>query len=185
MGGLHSGITNNTKNIVLECAYFEPIGIRMTAQRHNLISDSAHRFMRNIDYDLQHIAMLRVSDLLKEINGGQFGPIISVVNEQFLPKKTVISLNREKIKTVLGMYFSDQKIIAILHGLKMDVVKNSDIGWNVTVPSWRQDLKIPEDLIEEIARFLGYNNITQQIISLPLKIKPLAKSLNFSKELTF
>ncbi len=185
MGGLHSGITNNTKNIVLECAYFEPIGIRMTAQRHNLISDSAHRFMRNIDYDLQHIAMLRVSDLLKEINGGQFGPIISVVNEQFLPKKTVISLNREKIKTVLGMYFSDQKIIAILHGLKMDVVKNSDIGWNVTVPSWRQDLKIPEDLIEEIARFLGYNNITQQIISLPLKIKPLAKSLNFSKELTY
>jgi phenylalanyl-tRNA synthetase beta chain len=67
MGGLHSAISANTKDIILECAYFEPIGIRLTAQKHNLNSDSAHRFMRNVDFNLQHIAMLRVSDLIKEI----------------------------------------------------------------------------------------------------------------------
>jgi len=185
MGGLNSAITTGTTDIVLECAYFEPIGIRMTTRQHNLSSDSAQRFTRNIDPALQHIAMLRFTELLNEIVGGDFFPIISVVNEQFLPKTTVIVLSRTKIKTVLGTCFSDQKIISILQNLKMSLLKKLNIGWEVTIPSWRQDITIQEDLIEEIARFVGYSNITGQKLSLPLNFKFPDRALTFTNELQY
>ena len=185
MGGLSSAITVGTTDIILECAYFEPIGIRMTARQHNLSSDSAQRFTRSIDPKLQHIAILRFSELLNEIVGGDFCPIISIINEQFLPTTTVIVLSRIKIKTILGTCFSDQKIIAILQNLKMHLLKQLNIGWEVTIPSWRQDIKIQEDLIEEIARFVGYNNIISQKISLPLNCKFPDRALTFTNELQY
>ena len=185
MGGLSSAITANTRDIVLECAYFEPIGIRMTARNHNLSSDSAQRFTRNIDPKLQHIAMLRASELINEIVGGQFCPIISLAYEQFLPKTTIIVLSRIKIKTILGTCCPDQMVVPILQNLKMSLLKKLNIGWEVTVPSWRQDIKIQEDLIEEIARFIGYNNILSQKIALPLNFKFPSKALTFSNELQY
>lgn len=185
MGGIDAAISSDTQDILLECAYFEPIGIRMTSRRYNLISDSAHRFVRNVDPSLQHIAMLRVSELLKEIVGGQPYPIVSKINQQYLPKTTIILLSRIKIKMVIGSCFPDHQIISILQGLKMNFVKKADIGWEVTIPSWRQDIKIQEDLIEEIARFIGYNNIVPQKISLQLNFKYTEKQLSFTKEMQY
>lgn len=185
MGGIDAAITANTKDVLLECAYFEPIGLRMTSRRLNLISDAAHRFIRNVDPSLQHIAMLRASELLKEAVGGQMQPIVAKVQQQFLPKTTVIILSRIKIKTIVGTCFPDHQINAILQGLKMNFVKKADIGWEVTIPSWRQDIKIQEDLIEEIVRFIGYSNIVPQKVSLPLNFKIPEKPLTFSKELEY
>lgn len=185
IGGIDSAIAEHSKDIVLECAYFEPIIIRMTSRRHNLITDASHRFTRNIDPTLQHVAMLRVSELLKEIVGGEFGPVMMVVNESLLPAETVISLNRLKITEVIGNCFSDRKIISTLEKLNMQLTPRDNVGWDIKVPFWRQDLKIPEDLIEEIARFLGYNNIIKQQISLPVSFKFPETRLSFFKELQY
>lgn len=185
MGGINAAIVANTKDILLECAYFEPIGIRMTSRRLNLISDAAHRFVRNIDPSLQHIAMLRASELLKEAVGGQMQPIVTKINQRFLPNTTVITLSRIKIKTIVGSCFPDHQINTILQGLKMTFVKKADVGWEVTIPSWRQDIKIQEDLIEEIVRFIGYNNIVPQKVSLPLGFRLPEKQLTFDKELEY
>lgn len=185
MGGIDSSITTtNTKDIIIECAYFEPVGIRLTSRRHNILSDSSNRFVRNIDPNLQELAIQRCSDLLQEIVGGQFSEIITVVNQQSLPKIVTINLNKDKIKQILGVYPPEQKIIDILQGLGMTTIKNYS-GWKVTVPSWRQDINIAEDLIEEIARFIGYNNISKQPISLPLVFKANYHQLNFLKELEY
>ena len=184
MGGLDSSITADTKDIILECAYFEPIAIRMTSAKHNITSDSAQRFTRNIDPNLQDLAMLRVSNLLKEIVGGEFSAVTTIVNKQHLPILATINLNKDKIKQVLGIYPAEQKIIDILQSLGMTTVKTYS-GWKVEVPSWRQDLKIQEDLIEEIARFIGYNNVEPQFMNLPLKFKNQSNKLNFSKELQY
>ncbi len=185
MGGLDSAISNNTRNIVIECAYFEPITIRSASTRHNILSDSAQRFVRSIDPNLPDLAIWRFSNLLADIAGGQFNNIEININEKYLPMISEINLHQEQIKKVLGFYPAEQKIIDILQNLKMITLKTLS-GWKVTIPSWRQDIKIQEDLIEEIARFIGYNNIDKQIISLPLIFKmPEVKGLNFHKELQY
>lgn len=186
MGGLNSSVNSNTSDILLECAYFDPVSIRMSVRNHNLITDASQRFARGIDSNLQHIAMLRVSELLKEIVGGEFFPIVATVNKQFLPTTRSIVLNRIKIKLVLGTCFSDQTITSILTSLKMDLTKKANIGWEVIIPSWRPDLKIEEDLIEEIARFVGIHKIIPQKLSLPLNFKSqLSNNLTFSQELKY
>ena len=185
MGGLDSAISNNTRNVVIECAYFDPITIRSASTRHNILSDSAQRFVRSIDPNLPDLAIWRFSNLLADIAGGQFNNIEININEKYLPMISEINLHQEQIKKVLGFYPAEQKIIDILQNLKMITLKTLS-GWKVTIPSWRQDIKIQEDLIEEIARFIGYNNIDKQIISLPLIFKiPVVKGLNFHKELQY
>ncbi len=184
MGGLDAGITTDTNNIIIESAYFDPIKIRTTSVRHNILTDSSQRFAKVIDPNLQEMAIQRFSNLLQEIAGGDFSDIDIKVNEKYLPAIAEINLNKDKIKQVLGFYPPEQKIVNILQSLTM-VIKNTYSGWKITVPTWRQDIKIQEDLIEEIARFIGYNNIKQQKISLPLAFKKPSKKLNFTKELEY
>jgi phenylalanyl-tRNA synthetase beta chain len=184
MGGLDSAVTSDTKNIFIECAYFDPISIRMTANRHKILTDSSQRFARHIDHNLPEFAMQRISDLLQEIVAGQYTEVVTAISKSNLPTATVINLDNNRIKQVLGFCPEDKIILEIFQGLDMLVKHNTD-GWKVTIPSWRPDITIQEDLIEELARFIGYNNIAQQAIALPLKFDLPERQLNFTEELKY
>ena len=158
MGGIASSITENTRDIVLECAYFEPIGIRLTARQHKTTTDSAYRFERSIDPELQEQAMARAISLLQEIVGGQPGPVALVINKQTLPGSCQLLLRRERIKKILGICPVNSEVSEILINLGMKCSPISE-GWYVIVPTHRQDITREIDLIEEVARFIGYHAI--------------------------
>jgi len=157
-GGLHSGVSAETQDILLECAFFSPLSIKGRARSYGLSTDSSHRFERGVDSQLQQQAMDRACRLLLDICGGQAGPVIEVVSDAHLPKPELITLRREKLNRVVGIAFDDAVVTDILNRLGLQVTLTAE-GWQATSPSWRFDLAIEEDLIEEVARIYGYNNI--------------------------
>ncbi|GAB3239101.1 phenylalanine--tRNA ligase subunit beta [Pseudaeromonas pectinilytica] len=157
-GGLHSGVSAETQDILLECAFFSPLSIKGRARSYGLSTDSSHRFERGVDSQLQQQAMDRACRLLLDICGGEAGPVIEVVSDAHLPKPELITLRREKLNRVVGIAFDDAVVTDILNRLGLQVTLTAE-GWQATSPSWRFDLAIEEDLIEEVARIYGYNNI--------------------------
>ncbi len=157
-GGLHSGVSAETQDILLECAFFSPLSIKGRARSYGLSTDSSHRFERGVDSQLQQQAMDRACRLLLDICGGEAGPVIEVVSDAHLPKPELITLRREKLNRVVGIAFDDAVVSDILNRLGLQVTLTAE-GWQATSPSWRFDLAIEEDLIEEVARIYGYNNI--------------------------
>lgn len=157
-GGLHSGVSAETQDILLECAFFSPLKIKGRARSYGLSTDSSHRFERGVDSQLQQQAMDRACRLLLDICGGDAGPVIEVVSDAHLPKSERITLRRDKLTRVVGISFDDAVVTDILNRLGLQVTLTAE-GWLATSPSWRFDLAIEEDLIEEVARIYGYNNI--------------------------
>ena len=157
-GGLHSGVTGETKDIFLESAFFAPLAIAGKARQYGLHTDASHRYERGVDPQLQHTAMERATSLLLQICGGEAGPVVEAVSEQHLPKAAVISLTEAKLARILGISISKADVTAIFSRLGLVVAETGD-GWQVTVPGYRFDISIAEDLIEEVARVYGYNNI--------------------------
>lgn len=171
MGGLESSVTESTKNIFLESAYFDSVGVRRDAKAYHLSSDSAYRFERGVDFDLQSKALTRATQLLLEIVGGQPGPITFAEDKNSIPVPKTIPLRRAQIQRILGLMIEDEVVVKIFNALELECEKR-DFGWEVKVPSHRFDLEIEVDLIEELARIFGYDNIpvTQARPSLtPLK----------------
>ncbi len=157
-GGLHSGVGAQTQDILLECAFFSPLSIKGRARSYGLATDSSHRFERGVDSQLQQQAMDRASRLLLDICGGEAGPVMAVESDAHLPKSELITLRRDKLTRVVGIRFDDAVVSDILTRLGLQVTPTAD-GWQALAPSWRFDLAIEEDLIEEVARIYGYNNI--------------------------
>ncbi|GAA5188625.1 phenylalanine--tRNA ligase subunit beta [Ferrimonas gelatinilytica] len=157
-GGEHSGVTEATTDVVLECAFFNPLSIIGKARSYGLHTDSSHRFERGVDSQLQAKAMERATALLIAICGGEAGPVVEVKSDQHLPKAATITLRREKLDRLLGHHIDDATVHNILVRLGCDVTTVTD-GWQATAPSWRFDMAIEQDLIEEVARIYGYNNI--------------------------
>ena len=157
-GGLHSGVSADTQDILLECAFFNPLSIKGRARSYGLSTDSSHRFERGVDSQLQHQAMDRACRLLLDICGGEAGPVVAVESDIHLPKAELITLRREKLTRVVGISFDDAVVTEILTRLGLQVTVTAE-GWQALAPSWRFDLAIEEDLIEEVARIYGYNNI--------------------------
>lgn len=157
-GGQHSGVSDSTTNILLEAAFFSPLAIKGRARSYGLATDSSHRFERGVDPRIQRQAMERATALLLEISGGVAGPIVEVVSDEMLPVGEAISLRRDKLTRVIGIAFDDATVTEILTRLGLNAIAVAD-GWQVTAPSWRFDIAIEEDLIEEVARIYGYNNI--------------------------
>ena len=157
-GGEDSGVTESSKDIVLECAFFAPAAIRGKARVHGLHTDASHRFERGVDPQIQHKVMDRATRLILDICGGQAGDVVEAVAENNLPKEQTITLRRTKLDGRLGHYISDEDVVEILTKLGFDVEAN-DAGWSVTTRTYRFDMAIEEDLIEEVARIYGYNNI--------------------------
>ncbi|MCO7256009.1 phenylalanine--tRNA ligase subunit beta [Dickeya oryzae] len=168
-GGEHSGVNGDTQDVLLECAYFNPLSITGRARRYGLHTDASHRYERGVDPALQYQAIERATRLLLDICGGEAGPVVDVTSEKDLPARATITLRRDKLDRLIGHVISDEKVSDILNRLGCQVTKTAD-GWQAVAPSWRFDMAIEEDLVEEVARIYGYNNIPNIPTQAPLKM---------------
>ncbi|MCE9781955.1 phenylalanine--tRNA ligase subunit beta [Shewanella algae] len=157
-GGEASGVSEQTRDIMLECAFFAPLAIMGKARRLGLHTDSSHRFERGVDPELQHKAMDRATRMVLDICGGEAGPVVEAKSEAHLPKAADIKLRRSKLDKLLGHQISDADVEEILTRLGFQVEKQGS-DWQVKTATYRFDMAIEEDLIEEVARIYGYNNI--------------------------
>lgn len=157
-GGLHSGVTETTTDIFLESAFFAPLAITGRARSYGLHTDASHRYERGVDPELQRTAMERATALLLSIVGGEAGPIVEAVAEQHLPVRATVTLRKARLAKKLGVTIADEQVTDILSRLGM-VVAFDGQQWQAKAPSYRFDIAIEEDLIEEVARVFGYNNI--------------------------
>ncbi|MDC9588707.1 phenylalanine--tRNA ligase subunit beta [Xenorhabdus sp. XENO-10] len=157
-GGVHSGVNAETQHIMLESAFFAPLAITGRARRYGLHTDASHRFERGVDPQLQHKAMEYATQLLIDICGGETGELVDVTSESHLPKPATITLNRNKLDRLIGHHVADEQVTDILTRLGCQVTVQND-SWQAVAPSWRFDMQIEEDLVEEVARIYGYNNI--------------------------
>ena len=172
MGGLSSSVTDETTEIFLESAFFAPLHIAGRARRYGLHTDASQRYERGVDFELPMIAMHRASQLIQELAGGEFGPITVAEKTELLPKREAIALKQAQVDQLLGYQVESSFITDALQRLGCDVTVNADGDWTVVPPSYRYDMAIYQDLIEEIARIHGYDNIQ---ISLPVIDVQLAK----------
>ena len=157
-GGLASGVTRETKDVILEAAFFAPLAITGRARQYGLHTDSSHRFERGVDFELPRKAMEKATALLLQICGGEAGEICEAVSEQHLPKVKQVQLRRHKLDALLGHHIETEIVTDIFHRLGFPVQYADDV-WTVTSASWRFDIEIEEDLVEEVARIYGYNSI--------------------------
>ena len=161
-GGLASGVTGESKDIFLESAFFAPLAILGKARQYGLHTDASHRYERGIDPQLQRDAMERATTLLLEIVGGEAGPIVEAVSIENIPAEKTVALRRSKLDGRIGHHINDEKVSEILTRLGFAVTENGtseEKVWTVVVPAYRFDISIEVDLIEEVARIFGYNNI--------------------------
>lgn len=174
MGGKRSSVSDETVNIVLESAFFDPLAIAGRARRFGLHTDASQRFERGVDFELPKLALARATALIHEIAGGQVGQISLVEDLTCLPKRYEIVLPVRKVFEVLGVEIAVDRMVRILSQLGLVVCQTvlesganqGDQALVCVPPSWRFDLNIAEDLIEEIARIYGYNHIESQLPSL-------------------
>ncbi len=172
MGGLASSVTDDTTDIFLESAFFAPLAIAGRARRFGLHTDSSQRYERGVDFELPLIAMNRASQLIQELAGGEFGPITVAEKADLLPKREAIELKQAQVDQLLGYKVAAEFITDALTRLGCEVTVQADGEWSVVPPSHRYDMAIYQDLIEEVARINGYDNIQ---ISLPSMDVQLAK----------
>lgn len=159
MGGEHSGVTANTRDVFLESAFFDQIAVAGKARSYGLHTDASHRYERGVDWQLAREAMERATGLLLEITGGDAGPIIETVSEQHLPSVAPVTLRAERITQMLGMAMDGSEVERLLSGLGLAVTADGAGQWRVEVPSHRFDISLEVDLIEELARLYGYNRL--------------------------
>ena len=180
MGGASSGVLRNTKNIFLESAHFSAAELAGKARRAGLHTESSHRFERGVDPNLVKIAIERATQLIVDICSGSPGPV-TIELAQALPERT-ISLAGSIITPKLGVSLKREQIETILQGLGIEILDRKEdtndsssagVSWQLKIPSWRFDLAIDADLIEEIARVYGYNKIPS---TLPVASQALGKA---------
>lgn len=157
-GGLESGVTSTTRDILLESAFFAPLAILGKARQYGLHTDASHRYERGVDPQLQHQAMNRATALLLDIVGGQAGPVVEGISAEHIPTERTVSLRRKKLDSRIGIHIDTEQVTEILTRLGLTVTFTDDV-WTTIVPAYRFDIKIEEDLTEEVARVFGYNNI--------------------------
>jgi phenylalanyl-tRNA synthetase beta chain len=155
MGGFDSMITEKTKNLLIESAWFDPATVRSMAKRHGMHTDASHRFERGADWGITPVACDCVAELILETAGGElFGERIDAVARRI--EREPIALRRGEVKRILGIEISDTEIERILGKLGFGVVRTNG-EFSVTIPTWRLDVTREIDLLEELARIYGYN----------------------------
>lgn len=155
MGGEESGVTLETTDVFLESAFFAPEAIAGRARLYGFSSDASHRFERGVDYQLASLAMERATQLILDICGGRAGPVVEAVEPLSLPLRPAVRVRPERVRKVLGIALSDEQMIALLQSVQLEVHREG-AAFAVTPPSFRFDITIEEDLIEEIVRLHGY-----------------------------
>ncbi|RIV41989.1 phenylalanine--tRNA ligase subunit beta [Flagellimonas pelagia] len=157
-GGINSGVTENTSAIFLESAYFDPIAIRKTAKRHGLNTDASFRFERGIDINMTEYALKRAALLIREIAGGYISSeIVDLYPKK--PQERQVFLTFDKIFNLIGQEIPKDKIKSILSSLEIRINNVTESGLGLTIPTYRVDVTREVDVIEEILRVYGYNNI--------------------------
>lgn len=169
MGGLTSSVTDDTTDIFLESAFFAPLAIAGRARRFGLHTDSSQRYERGVDFELPLIAMNRASQLIQELAGGEFGPITVAEKTDLLPKREAIELKQAQVDQLLGYQVAGEFIADALTRLGCKVTVKAEGEWSVVPPSHRYDMAIYQDLIEEVARIDGYDNIQISLPSMDVK----------------
>lgn len=171
MGGESTSCTDATRNIFLEAAFFTQLAIAGRARSYGLHTDSSHRFERGVDWQLQRAAIDRATELLLDIVGGEAGPVTEVASDADLPVPAQVCLRHAKVNSMLAFEMPADEIVEILTRLGLSVEADGEGQWAVSVPSYRFDISIEADLIEELARVYGYNNLPVRVpnASLPFK----------------
>lgn len=162
MGGSGTAVKPETHNIFLEAAFFAPVAIAGRARAYAMHTDAGHRFERGVDFMGQSRAMERATALLLSISGGEPGPLVDTVKEDDLPVLPKVTLRAARIERVLGMAISEADVENILKRLDFEFAVDpaeSEKVWQVSSPSHRFDINIEADLIEEISRIIGYDNL--------------------------
>lgn len=159
MGGLSSSVTADTTSIFLECAFFSPLAIAGKARSYGMHTDASHRYERGVDYALQARALERATALLLEIVGGSAGPVSTATGN--LPASRQVRLTFSNVKRLLGVEIPEAECLDILSRLGFVKAASDAEGCEFMVPSFRFDVSIEADLIEEIARVFGYNKLPE------------------------
>ncbi|MEQ8406845.1 MAG: phenylalanine--tRNA ligase subunit beta [Gammaproteobacteria bacterium] len=157
MGGEATAVSDATEDVFLECAFFAPLAIAGKARSYGMHTDASHRYERGVDYELQERAMERATQLLLDIVGGSAGPVTTAIGT--LPEAGQINLKLSNVERILGISMLAEEIADIFERLGFTLLAQSAEQISIRVPSFRFDLAIEADLIEEIARIYGYNNI--------------------------
>lgn len=173
MGGAASAVSDDTQNIVLEAAWFAPDIIAGKSRQYGFGSDSSFRFERGVDYRLQADAIERATELVLQICGGKAGELVEAQGR--LPENKQVELRLGRLKTVLGVDIPAEQVETILQHLGLQPEKTAD-GFRVTAPSFRFDIEIEADLIEEIGRVYGYENIPDDYTSGRLRMLALPET---------
>ncbi|MCC6207411.1 MAG: phenylalanine--tRNA ligase subunit beta [Gammaproteobacteria bacterium] len=171
IGGAQSAVNAETTSILLECAFFAPAAITGRARRLGLHTESSHRFERGVDPELQAQAMERATQLILDIAGGEAGPVVAAMNAEFLPCRSAVMLRAARLERLLGYRIPAAEVQDILVRLGMRVEAEGDGVWQVTPPSFRFDIAIEADLIEELARVHGYERLPSHRPSSRLEIR--------------
>ena len=158
MGGEYSGVAGDSTDILLESAFFAPMAIIGKARSYGMHTDASHRFERGVDPELQVQAIERATRLLLDIAGGEPGPVVEAVADNYIESRPRILLRRAQVRRLLGLEIDDATITDILERLDMQLESVAE-GWRVQAPSCRFDITIEVDLIEEIGRIYGYTEI--------------------------
>ena len=175
MGGLHSSVTDETASIFLESAFFAPLSIVGRGRRLGLHTDASHRYERGVDPSLQRRAMERATQLIVDICGGVPGPVVEARDSQHLPQRKEIVLRKARLEKVLGVSVPDEQVGGILRRLGLEVSETPD-GWRGLPPMHRFDMEIEEDLIEEVARIFGYDNIPESPLNSDVIVPVVSES---------
>lgn len=162
MGGADTEITENTTNVLIEAAHFDPISVARMARRHKLPSEASKRFERSVDPSIPPVAAQRVVDILVEYGGGTADPAVTDFNETSLPE--ALDFNPAEVERLTGLQLSEARIREILEDIGC-AVEEKDAIFSVTPPSWRPDLVGPAHFVEEVARLVGYDEIASTIPS--------------------
>lgn len=171
MGGEDSGITLDTTELFLESAFFAPDAIAGRARAYGFSSDASYRFERGVDFALAGQAIERATRLILDICGGEAGPVVEAVAADKLPARAPIRLRASRVRRVLGIDLSADAVAGMFERLELQVSREGD-DFIVTPPSYRFDVEIEEDLIEEIARIHGYDNIPSHAPRGPITMLP-------------
>ena len=171
-GGLESGVSDTTKNIFLESAYFNPVSIRRSAKRHGLSTDSSFRFERGIDPNIQVYALKRAALLFKELAGGKISSEIIDINPT-PAQDFIFDISLDRVNSLIGKDIEETTVRTILDALEVKITKEQGRVLTVAVPPYRVDVQREADLVEDILRIYGYNNVEiPQAVHSPLSSAP-------------
>ncbi|WP_416679185.1 phenylalanine--tRNA ligase subunit beta [Candidatus Pseudothioglobus sp. Uisw_016] len=182
MGGMKTATLENSSDILFESAFFDPISIAGIARSYGLHTEASLRFERGVDFNITRQALERATELVLEICGGKASKINECVDSKSLPALEPIDISNDKISKVLGFDLEPSWIESKFKFLEFDFTANSDKSWTIKPPSFRFDIRIAADIIEELARLYGYDKIPVQRLSIDANISASSQAKISSNE---